>query len=72
MLEQLGDLFGRSAFAARRAAGRLDQAIDELLDLALGHRAHEAVDRPAVEEGIDRRDRLDAQLLRPASGSRRC
>ena len=63
MLEQLGDLVGRPGFTARRTARRLDQAVDELLDLALGHRAHEAVDRPAAEEGIDRRDRLNAQLL---------
>ena len=51
------------AIGPRRAAGRLHQAIDEFADLALRHRAHEAVDRAAAEEGIDRRDRLDAQLL---------
>ena len=61
VLQQLGDFVaGRRA---GRAAGRLHQMVDELLDLALRHRPHEAVDRPAAEEGVDRRDRLDAKLL---------
>ena len=48
------DLLGQAALAA--------QPVDELLDLAFGQRAHEAVDRLAVDEGEDRRDRLDAHL----------
>ena len=36
--------------------------LDEGLHLALGQRADEAVDRLAVDEGDDRRDRLDAEL----------
>ena len=48
--------------APARAAPR--EALDERLDLALRQRADEAVDRLAVPEGVDRRDRLDAQLLR--------
>src|SRR5262249_10964479 len=34
------------------------------LDLALRHRADKPVDRPPVLEGVNRRDRLDAHLLR--------
>ena len=36
--------------------------LDEGLDLAFGQGAHEAVDRLAVLEGDDGRDRLDAEL----------
>ena len=39
-----------------------DQLLDEGLDLALGQRAHEAVDRLALLEGDDGGDRLDAEL----------
>ena len=49
----------RPALASAR-----DQSLDELLHLAFGDRAHEAVDRLAVPEGVNGRDRLDAQLLR--------
>ena len=41
---------------------RPGDAIDEGLDLALRHRADEAVDRLAVGEGDDRGNRLDAEL----------
>src|SRR5262249_14752731 len=61
VLERSGKVVG-AAFA-RRAARRLHQAVDELFDLAFGYRAHEAVHGAAAEEGIDRRDRLDAELL---------
>src|SRR6202035_3187358 len=40
------------------------QALDELLDLALGQGPDKTVDRPAILEGINGRDRLDAHLLR--------
>ena len=50
--------------SARRPAAAPASLLDELLDLAFRHRADEAVDRAAVLEGIDRRDRLDAHLLR--------
>ena len=58
----------------RRVDRRLlaQQAVDEGLHRALGLRAHEAVERPAVAEGVDRRDRLHAQLAGDAPGSRRC
>ena len=49
---------------AELGPAQLRQLGDEALDLALRHRAHEAVHRPALEEGIDRGDRLDAHLLR--------
>src|SRR5487761_835211 len=45
-------------------AAERGEALHELLHLRIGQRADEAVDRPAVLEGIDRRDRLDAHLLR--------
>src|SRR4029077_19221512 len=48
----------------RRAATSAAQPLHELLDLAFRQRANEPVDRPAILEGIDRRDRLDAHLLR--------
>ena len=76
LLQDGGIDFGRALQVARlqRLVGGLDgggrvgrrllaqQAIDERLDRALGLRAHEAVERPAVAEGIDRRERLHAQL----------
>src|SRR3546814_40376 len=49
------------ARAEARGAG-LAQALDESLDLAFGLRALEAVDRLALEEGIDRGNRLDPEL----------
>ena len=61
MLEQLGELVGTALPAPPPAA--CTRRSTNSLDLAFRHRAHEAVDRPAAEEGIDRRDRLDAQLL---------
>ena len=42
--------------------GLARQAIDEGLDLAFALGTDEAVDRLALDEGVDRRDRLDAQL----------
>jgi len=42
----------------------LHQLGDEALDLAFRQGADEAVHRPALEEGIDRGDRLDAHLRR--------
>ncbi len=45
----------------RRSAG---EGGDELAQLAFRQGAHEAVDRPAVLEGVDRGDRLDAHLRR--------
>src|SRR5205823_12417400 len=47
----------------RGAATPAAQPLDELLDLAFRQGADKAVDRTAVLEGIDRRDRLDAHLL---------
>jgi hypothetical protein len=44
--------------------GRLHQTVDEVLDLAVRQGAHEAVHRPALKEGEDRRDRLDPKLGR--------
>ena len=44
-------------------ADRPDEPFDEGDDLALRNRADEAVDRLALLEGDDRRDRLDAELL---------
>ena len=52
--KRLGDL--------RLAAILADELLDELADLAFRHGAHEAVDRLAVLEGDDRRNRLDAEL----------
>ena len=49
------DLLGHAALAA--------QAVHELLQLAFGQSTHEAINRLAVDEGIDRGDRLDAHLL---------
>lgn len=55
--------------ATRRiAAAHLGELLDELLDLAFGHRPLEAIDRLALVEGIDRRDRLDAELTRDLLG----
>ena len=45
------------------AARRRDELVDDRLDLGFGLRAHEAVDRLAVDEGIDGGQRLDAELL---------
>ena len=45
-------------------AGTADQAIDQGLDLALGLGTGEPGDRLAADEGVHRRYRLDAQLLR--------
>ena len=61
-----GLLRHRHRFLDRRGAAALAAAdpLDELLDLALRLRADKAVDRPAVLEGVNRRDRLDAHLLR--------
>src|SRR6266576_2452924 len=53
-----------SAWLALSFGTGATQALDELLDLAFRLRADKPVDRPAVLEGIDRRDRLDAHLLR--------
>ena len=63
------------AFGQRRVGGlqqilflaadlALGEPLDERGDLALRQRAHEAVDRLAVDEGDHRRDRLDAHLAR--------
>jgi len=46
--------------AASAALGR--EIVDELLELALGLAADEAVDRLAVREAVDGGDRLDAEL----------
>ena len=40
-----------------------NQALDELLDLALGKGTHKTVDWPPVFEGVDGRYRLDAHML---------
>ena len=53
-------------------AGRAGDPLDERLDLALGQRADEAVDRLAVGEGDHRRDRLDAELAGDRPDGRRC
>src|SRR3546814_13787666 len=49
------------ARAEARGAG-LAQALDESLDFAFRLRALKAVDRLALEEGIDRGNRLDPQM----------
>jgi len=54
--QQLLDV-GVDAFSA-------GQLVDEGLDLAVGNGALEAVDRLAVDEGVDGRDRLHPQLAR--------
>ena len=65
----VGGLEGRGRVHRRLLA---QQAVDERLHRAFGLRAHEAVERPAVAEGVDRRERLHAQLAGDAPGSRRC
>ena len=66
MIAVLQGLLGhRQRLLDRRGpAAAAGEALDELLDLAFGQRADEAVDRPSVLEGIDGGDRLDAHLLR--------
>ncbi len=61
-----GFLGERHGFGDRRGARRRGRRElgDELLHLAFGNGALESVDRPAVAEGIDRRNRLDAHLRR--------
>ncbi len=44
--------------------GGADNAFDEALELALGERAHETIDRLSPLEGEDRGNRLHAQLAR--------
>ena len=44
------------------SAGVAEQAVDEGLELAVGHRAHETVDRLSPDEGVDGRHRLHPQL----------
>ena len=58
---QMLRLLDRDLF--RRRPERAREALDEGLDLALRQGAREAVDRLAVAERVDHRDRLDAQLL---------
>ena len=48
------------------------ELLHEGADLRFRDRAHEAVDRLAVLEGIDCRDRLDAKLAAQFPDSRRC
>ena len=59
----LGQNRGQFSGLAAAGAGDLHQLGDEFLELAFGQCAHEAVDRAALEEGVDGGDRLDAQLL---------
>ena len=47
----------------RRRTGHAGQPRDEIVDLALGQRAGEAVDGFALGERVNRRDRLDAEGL---------
>src|SRR5438067_951621 len=54
-----GFLRHRQRLLDRRGTGlTAAEALNELLNLALRHRADKAVDRPPVLEGVDRRDRL--------------
>ena len=43
-------------------AERPDETLDEAANLTLRERAHEAVDRAAIDEGVDGGDRLHTQL----------
>ena len=62
-LALLEHLFGRGDGVGQRlAAGHADQLVDESLELGGRHRAHETVDRLPVDEAVDGRDRLHAQL----------
>src|SRR5262252_6981401 len=66
MIPLLLRLFSHSqGFLDRRgaAAPPAAEALNELLDLALGHGADEAVNRPPILERVNRRDRLNAHLL---------
>ena len=58
-----GEHFFGMAGAAMVMARAAHEARDKRLHLALGKRAHEAVHRLAILEGIDGGDGLDAQLL---------
>ncbi len=55
-------LGGGNRLAQPAIAGQVAEPLDEGLDLGARHRALEAVDRLALVEGIDGRDRLHAQL----------
>ncbi|MNN30727.1 hypothetical protein D3C81_1443850 [compost metagenome] len=71
-LGRAAEVVERQGFLAQRQqlldvgvdAGAAGQLVDEGLDLAVGNGALEAVDRLAVDEGVDGRDRLDPQLAR--------
>ncbi len=59
----VGRLLGQGQGVVDRRAGIVDaQLFDEGTQFGFGLGAHEAVDGTAAAEGIDGRDRLDAQL----------